>query len=470
MAKVAQYITIVDKSNKVIGTSKHFKDLWREAKSSYQDRKAEIKAQRKAKEDAELRKAVRACSIADETERGHHRPSTSRRESDQRRERQHGHRTPPSAYHEPRPPAQRTHSNASIHSTTERPRAAPHMSLGEFNDQLYRPDPQHSPPTPQNEYLPQQFGLARARTDLALLESHRRPTHQLTHSRSLDDIDMDLAYGEFHPESLAQEPQAQEKELKSLVERCKGLLEQADCASHSARAMIGHLQKNPEALAAVGLTLAEISNIAGKMAPGALAAFSKTAPAVLALLASPEFLVAVGVGVGITVVAIGGYKIVKKIKEKMGDDGAKTPVDGPPEEALDVRELDRIENWRRGIADAQLRGLEDETGSVISGTSVEGELITPYAQRSMGHLPLRKERSRKENGSSTDKEKKKKHRRKRGDGDDETVVSRSSTGSTRRGGSRDKEEKILVKVKKPSPLSRMFSSRDSNTPKVRDFA
>ena len=57
------------------------------------------------------------------------------------------------------------------------------------------------------------------------------------------------------------------------------------------------LQKNPEAMAAIALTLAEISNIASKMAPGALMALKTGAPAVFALLAAPEFLIAGGGGI-----------------------------------------------------------------------------------------------------------------------------------------------------------------------------
>ena len=67
-------------------------------------------------------------------------------------------------------------------------------------------------------------------------------------------------------------------------------------------------------MAAVALTLAEISNLVTKMAPGALMAVKTSAPTVFAILAAPEFLIAVGVGVGLTVVAFGGYKIIKKIK------------------------------------------------------------------------------------------------------------------------------------------------------------
>lgn len=347
------------------------------------------------------------------------------------------------------------------------------MSLGEFNDAIYGPNgvaTQHrhasrtAPATPRPAYAdnPASYGLVRAQTDLPLAQ---RPTHQLAHSRSLDEVDMDLAYGEYHPESLIVTPEEQrQKELSSLVVKCKALLEEADCAGHSAKAIISHLQKNPDTLAAVGLTLAEISSIASKMAPGALGIFAKSAPAVLALLLSPQFLIAVGVSVGVTVIAIGGYKIVKRITEKAAGAEAEKAIENAPEhdEAIDVQELDRIEQWRRAIPEEASREFTiDEEGSVISGaTSVEGEFITPFAAQSMGHLPVRRAKTtaskmtrkdqEQDKESKRGSEKRKKHRRR---SDDDSVASK---GSTAKRGSKS-GEKSVVKVKKQSTLSKMFS-------------
>lgn len=171
-------------------------------------------------------------------------------------------------------------------------------------------------------------------------------------------IDMDLAYGDVPPPL----PVADEAELNGLLMKVKMLLDEAHCVQHSATATIASLQQNPDALAAVALTLAEISNVAAKMAPGALAAMKGSFPAVFALLASPQFLIAAGVGVGIVVVALGGYKIIKKIKARQDED---------MDELQEINtDMSRIEAWRRGVAD-------DETASI--GTSVEGEYITPEA-------------------------------------------------------------------------------------------
>jgi hypothetical protein len=77
----------------------------------------------------------------------------------------------------------------------------------------------------------------------------------------------------------------------------KGLLVEADCVHRSATVTIAHLQKNPEAMAAVALTLAEISRLVSNMAPGVIASLRTSAPMIFSLLASPQFLIGAGVGI-----------------------------------------------------------------------------------------------------------------------------------------------------------------------------
>jgi hypothetical protein len=143
------------------------------------------------------------------------------------------------------------------------------------------------------------------------------------------------------------------------------MLEEAHCLQHSATTTIENLQKNPDALAAVALTLAEISNLVRRMAPGALGSLAKTFPAAVALLTSPQFLIATGLGVGVVVVALGGYKIVKRIQDHRAVEKEEKLLEMPAG-------LDRIEMWRRGIADAEAESV---------GTTVDGEFITPEARR-----------------------------------------------------------------------------------------
>lgn len=244
-------------------------------------------------------------------------------------------------------------------------------------------------------------------------------------------------------------------------------------------------------MAAVALTLAEISNIATKMAPAALAAMKTGAPTVFALLAAPQFLIAVGVGVGLTVVMFGGYKIVKKITA--ANDERKRAKEEGMDEMLDVEELSRIEVWRRGIADSDVNA---DNASVVSGaTSVEGEFITPFAARSMGHLPSQasgrkkskkdkeKEKSKEEKAEKKDKKSKKKDREgslvgsevskasSRRSGEDQLALPAPDTGTSSGtgigsgigSGIGNLRDRALIKVKKPSPLRRMFRSGEGSS-------
>ena len=404
MAAIHQTIAIVDKSNKVVSTSKQLKNVFKEAKLAYLERRAEIVADRKAREEKELRKAIKAVSIAEDarsdTSRRSRRHHGHRHDSDDRRRRpsEHdGHHH----HHHSSESRRRSHSHDDSRSVvsaspTEQPPA--YNGLAQFNEDLYGTHRS----APASPVAPRGHDLVRRTTDLPLERYHsRRPAPARAHSTSDMDahIDMDLAYGEFHPESLQLSPkveqQLQKQEMSSLVEKCKLLMDEANCAQHSVRAIVAHLQKNPDAMAAVALTLAEISNLATKMAPAALMSFKTAAPAVFAVLAAPEFLIAVGVGVGLTVVMFGGYKIIKKIKAHAGD-----KEDEAMDEMLDVNELSRIEHWRRGISDTS------DTASVA--TSVEGEFITPMAAASMGHLPLPRDRSEDKHG---DKKREGKRRR-----------------------------------------------------------
>lgn len=244
---------------------------------------------------------------------------------------------------------------------------------------------------------------------------------------------MNLAYGDFHEESLMRtSPQGGEVvELNGLVSKARMLLDEANCAQHSVTAIIKHLQKNPDAMAALALTLAEISNVASKMAPGALTAMKGTAPAVFALLACPEFLIAAGVGVGVTVIMFGGYKIIKRIQAKNAEKQAGT------DEMMELgTDVSTIETWRRGIAEAE---------AVSPGTSVDGEFITPVAAE-MSRLSLAQ--TRKEALKSEKASKKSRLGRSKGE---------KSSKSSRTGSTASEKEK-QVKVKKPSPLRLMFRS------------
>lgn len=235
--------------------------------------------------------------------------------------------------------------------------------------------------------------IQRARSDPALQETGKKKK----------EIDMDLAYGNVPPDLASRvdlDPayKAAEKEHKArnLMEKIEDLLVEAHCVHHTATHIIEHLQAKPEAAAAVALTLAELSALLGKMSPAFLGVIKGGSPAIFALLASPQFLIAAGLTVGVTVVMFGGWKIIKRMKEAQEAEAlARTPAmafEAHPEqqqqpaglpypeseasqgfdEALVVEEeLSTIETWRRGITPFGEDGAADL------------ELISPEADRAI---------------------------------------------------------------------------------------
>ena len=117
----------------------------------------------------------------------------------------------------------------------------------------------------------------------------RTRDHPGSSRASHNDIDMDLAYGDAPPDlQVATRTIEDSPELREKLTGLQRMLEEVNCLQHSAGATIENLQKNPEALAAVGLTLAEISTMVTKLAPGALPGIKASFPAIMALLASPR--------------------------------------------------------------------------------------------------------------------------------------------------------------------------------------
>jgi hypothetical protein len=311
-------------------------------------------------------------------------------------------------------------------------------------------------------------------------------SRRASHNDIDNDIDMDLAYGDAPPPLPVSRTIEDSPELRDKLTGLQRLLEECNCLQHSAGATIENLQKNPEALAAVGLTLAEISTLVTKLAPGALPGLKASFPAIMALLASPQFAIAAGVAVGVTIIAFGGYKIVKKIqaanRERHDEammlvdaEGADQQQPASPAESLDeLRELSSVERWRRGIADEQARSV---------GTSVDGEFITPIASRTLieeGKLTEADFKPREE------KEKDRKKREKREDKEASKASKASSKAAKSRvaeseagrsvrsershrsdrsaaggGSSTSRSKKEKEKKKEPSGLKLLFSGHSS---------
>ncbi|KAL3464962.1 hypothetical protein BJX64DRAFT_285830 [Aspergillus heterothallicus] len=351
MPPFGETIAVIDKSGQVVSTSKHLFGVFSQAKNAYRERKAQVQSERNAKiaekiAEREALKALQNYTIDDSPSVASSRRSRSRHHSS------HRHR------HQPR------------------------------GGSVYEQDLHSAAPRAESIYGPP-GEMARRHThhDIAVRhpEDRRPPTSR---SKSDAHIDMDLVYGEFHPSAIARQPSPRrsqqlqtidDPELSGLVSRAQWLLEEANCVQHTATATISHLQKNPDAMAAVALTLAEISNLATKMAPSALTMLKTAAPAVWALLASPQFLIAAGVGLTATIVMFGGYKIVKQMQSSNNKEAEISPIEPSThmDEMIEFNTdcLSSVEMWRRGVADAEAES---------SGTSVEGEFITPRAAMMSG--------------------------------------------------------------------------------------
>ncbi|KAK3050610.1 hypothetical protein LTR09_008250 [Extremus antarcticus] len=424
MALIGQTVTIVNKSGKVVSTSKHLVNVFNEAKSAYSERKAELKALRRGhsyskSEDRKTLKRVETLLLDDDDTASR---TSSRRSSRRGSEdgRSSVHRKPVPSRHS-RPPIERGVSDSFYANDTP---------LSPRRRHSHRPSPlrQHSDHSfsSSDTSSPRTNELTRRHTDGLELTS---PALRRRRSSS-SSIDMHLAYGTLPP-PLPERNYDTEIELRMKMSGLQKLLDECNCLQHSVIATIDNLQKNPDALAAVALTLAEISNLATKMAPGALMSMKGAFPVIIAILASPEFLIAAGVGVGVTVVVLGGYKIIKKIKAKRAEGmliegGAEEP--GTPESEMDsLREISQIENWRRGIADMEAESV---------GTSVEGEFVTPKAKTA---LMLEGKLTEKDLKAREKKEKKERKEGKKKGKSAESEVSKSKK-------SKGKEEKVKVKV------------------------
>ena len=279
----------------------------------------------------------------------------------------------------------KTHSEVSATTPSRAAYRAPYAETAPRDMQLSRPTLAIGPPPDmaRSEFAPAAGPLILApppeRTQLV-----HRPAFEAPVLAKRKSIDMNLAYGDVPPDLESRvdldrsEPEDPDKtQAMTLMDRIEDFLEEAHCVQHTANSMIESLQRNPQAAAAVALSLAELSTLVGKMSPAFLGFLKGGSPAVFALLASPQFLIGAGVAVGVTVVMFGGWKIVKRAT------AAKT-LEAPlemrvlpslppsttvaPEKALpppppggsaaeydeaivlrDVEELSSIESWRRGI-------------------------------------------------------------------------------------------------------------------------
>ena len=443
MGQLGQTITVVNKSGVVVKNvrrsppssccnprltsqiqSKQLINVFKEAKNAYAQRKAELKSNREADDERRTRKALRHLDLDDGVSRSSSRRSRNHHHHRQRGERDHERPSPPRSHR-----SFRDDDGDSFYA----PRAVrPPMDRG-YTDSFYvneapplNPDAPHHSQAVRRRPIPQYLEQDLAGDDFHRQEMQRRHSDYTGTPRLSDPyVDMDLAYGELPP-PLPVRRMNEENEMRGEMTKLTRLLEEANCLQYSATTTISHLQKNPDALAAVALSLAQASNLARKMAPGALMAMKGTFPAAMALLASPQFLIAGGLAIGVTVVMLGGYKIIKRIQdqkkiEQQSDEPARLQQLEP--------ELSGIEVWRRGIADAEAESV---------GTIVEGEFVTPMAsQRLMDEGRLRPENIRAPSETSRqDSERRRSRRSGRDDNKSRAGSERPRGGEVKRSGTR----------------------------------
>lgn len=350
-----------------------------------------------------------------------------------------------------------THRSKSHHKSP-RPDGRPTLERG-YTDSFYAND------GPRNSRHRFEDDLAGGARDGHMRELARRNSDQPSsrQTKRSNSIDMDLAYGDIPPP--LPDKKYDDGELKEKASKITMLLDEANCLQYSATAMIENLQKNPDALAAVSLTLAEISAIVSKMGPGVLLTLKGSFPAVAALLLSPQFMIAGGVAVGVTIVALGGYKIIKRIQQQKEEElQMGGPVQMPiPMQAraveeplqldeLETKELSRIDLWRRGIADVEAHS---------SGCSVDGEFITPGATRQLvdaGVLDEDDIKSRRSAKLRDDKSERSKSHRPRSTAGSERSAHTSKTSDSRRSKT-VKEGSSRRKEKEPSLMKALFRSK-----------
>ncbi|KAF2732477.1 hypothetical protein EJ04DRAFT_470021 [Polyplosphaeria fusca] len=403
---VGETITVINRSGKVVSSSKHLVNVFKEAKSAYRERKAEIKAERNAAYEAKkLHEGVHQIRLDDDV-RSHASSRRSKTSKTPHRSKTHRH---------PKPPMERGYSD-SFYANDD---AAAQEQRRRRYEQDLAGEARHG----------HRQELVRRQTDLPL---------KTTRSHSEPHIDMDLAYGDLPPPLPTK--QYDDGELREKAFNLTTMLDEMNCLQHSVTTIIENLQKNPDALAAVALTLAEISTMVGKMGPGVLTVLKGSFPAVVALLASPQFMIAAGVGVGVTIVALGGFKIIKKIQAQKEESAVRAAAMEEPYQLdeLQTKELSRIDLWRRGVADI-------EAGS--AGTTVDGEFITPGASRQLVAAGVLDEEELK---SRRGGEHRKAHRAKSVKSARTAGSGRSKTVREKSGGKKEKREK------EPSTLKSLF--------------
>ncbi|RYP55099.1 hypothetical protein DL768_000218 [Monosporascus sp. mg162] len=407
-----EVVTIVNSSGKIISSGKHLLGVLKEAKATYDQKKASVKAERAVERAIKRSQTFDVAALPqyrEEVDYGRHSleyrrtyhddaasQASSRRSHGSRFSRR-SRKSKASALTENN---LRAHSEVSATAPSQPPAAyrSPYAETAPRDMALSRPILARAPTAPAQSQAPMPIYY-----EDEVLDPYQEPAAVMVRPRSnpsmgKKEIDMDLAYGDAPPDladmvDLDPAHQARaaddaERKARELAEKIEDLLNEAECVHHTATHIINHLQNNPDAAAAVALLLAELSAIVGKLSPSFLSILKGGSPAVFGLLASPQFLIAAGVTVGVTIVMFGGFKIIKRIKEEQAARALAAqpmafeaqPAQQAPQPQYDAEgfdealvleeELSTIETWRRGIPPG-------------CGEAADLELISPEADRAI---------------------------------------------------------------------------------------
>lgn len=225
--------------------------------------------------------------------------------------------------------------------------------------------------------------------------------HQLAASQAA----LDMAPALFNDPSVVA--------VQALLARVQSIIDELQCWAAGLSTMIAELQKTPETFAAVGLSLAEISQMLTHIAPGAMIVLKAAFPTVFALISSPHFAIIAGVGTAATVVILGGYKIVRSIMAGADDNLRLAYGDEPDEAILGGGILGEIVEDPPLVV-AAARRPEPVEEVVVAVPNKNKALPPPPPQANRGHYSEPKKREKvhsagsSSQGKGSDKEDKKK--------------------------------------------------------------
>lgn len=225
--------------------------------------------------------------------------------------------------------------------------------------------------------------------------SQRRPGLGLEHSNDSltlipykkGTIDDGLEYGEYSPRTLARVHRNQKADLRELLMKTETTMRDARAVGSTAVATIEKLKQDPKIFAPVALSLSEISKLASTLAPGFVLAMKSAYPAAFALLSSPQFLVAGGMSAGVTVVMLGGYKIIRQLASCFSTGRPERPlaIEEPPTRGRRaIADRPRDASRGRRASQSRPRAAPDEIEQLQSSVSTIADWIPGF--QAIGNL------------------------------------------------------------------------------------